>query len=61
LRASARAGAEWPLVKGLSVRGYADLLTLATPMKLWRARDNRLVWSSFLLSPSAGVGIAVSF
>ena len=57
----ARAGAEWPIARGVSVRGYADLMTLATPTKLWRAQDNRLVWTSSLLSPSAGVGIATSF
>jgi hypothetical protein len=57
----ARAGAEWPLAKHVFLRGYADLLTLATPVQLRLAQNNRLLWSSFLPSPSMGVGIGVSF
>jgi hypothetical protein len=57
----ARAGAEWPLTKHVVLRGYADLLTLATPVQLRLAQNNRLLWSSFLLSPSVGVGIGASF
>jgi hypothetical protein len=57
----ARAGAEWPLTKHVFLRGYADLLTLATPVQLSVAQTNRLLWSSFLRSPSVGVGIGASF
>lgn len=57
----ARVGLEWPVTKHLALRGYADLLTLATPVHLRLAKDNRLLWSSLLLSPSCGVGVVASF
>ncbi len=57
----ARVGMDWPITKQLALRGYADLLTLATPVDLRLAKDNRLLWGSVLLSPSCGVGVGTSF
>jgi hypothetical protein len=57
----ARAGAEWPVAKHVFLRGYADVLTLATTLQLRLRQNNQPLWTSFLMSPSFGVGVGASF
>lgn len=55
-----RIGANWSFTNRLALRGYVDLLTVATPIKIRVGNDARPLWASFPLSPSIGAELAIS-